>query len=47
MLRAAGNAVIRAEIPNSKLWRGRGAYPEVLETARDASKATAEVASGC
>ena len=30
-----------------KLWRGRGACPEILETVRDASKAAAEVASGC
>ena len=30
-----------------KLWRGHTTYPEVLETARDASKATAEVACGC
>src|SRR2546430_10797769 len=29
-----------------KLWRGCTTYPEVLETARDASKATAEVACG-
>jgi hypothetical protein len=30
-----------------KLWRGRTTYPEVFETARDASKATAKVACGC
>ncbi len=30
-----------------KLWRGCTTYPEVLQTARDASKATAEVACGC
>ena len=29
------------------LRRGRAAYPEVLETARDASKSAAEVAGGC
>jgi hypothetical protein len=29
------------------LWRGRATYPEVLETARDASKATPEVACRC
>src|SRR5215831_11570129 len=28
------------------LWRGSAAYPEVLETARDASKAAAEIAGG-
>jgi hypothetical protein len=33
--------------PWGKLWRGCTTYPEVLETARDASKATAEVACGC
>src|SRR6478672_4542552 len=31
----------------SKLWRGRTTFPEVFETARDASKATAEVVCGC
>src|SRR5690242_5934835 len=30
-----------------KLWRGRTTFPEVFETARDASKATAKVACGC
>ena len=29
------------------LWRGRMTCPEMLETAGDASKATAEVACGC
>jgi hypothetical protein len=29
------------------LWRGRGAYPQILKTVCDASKAAAEVASGC
>jgi hypothetical protein len=30
-----------------KLWRGRATCTEVFKTARDASKATAEVACGC
>ena len=33
--------------PTQKLWRGRTTYSEVFETARDARKATTEVACGC
>src|SRR4029077_15337665 len=32
---------------SAKLWRGCTTWPQVLETARDASKTTAEVACGC